>query len=610
MERTNLVVGTAGHVDHGKSTLVRHLTGVEPDRWDEERKRGLSIGLGYAALELAGVSISMIDVPGHSRFLPTMMQGAHAVDIAMVVVDAHEGWMPQTERHVAVLGALGTPTGFVVLTHVDRVGGTELAAVDGDVRSRVEGTFLESEVAAGPVPLFDGTTGAGAHEVLGKLHEVARRVGPHTGWLVEEGRPRLWVDRSFVLEGAGRVCTGTLTGGSLAVGDAVALESHTSGGGTARESKVASLQVHGGRVEVAHPGMRVGVRLGSRSPTPVVGDALVVPSQWECGAHLHAALAPLRGKGAPLQRRGYELVMGTARRTVELRRSPVVSSRLDDTATVDRIGGRGGRGDRDGWEPVRLHCTDSIAAIAPGDRFVVVDSSDAQPVAAGIVLAADQRIVRRGIEDLAGRFSALVDRDPAALAGVLVEQGGGQVAKSVVLGALGGLPGGTDERFALRGDDLVERGAVSDVESAQGARAQLLAVLGARLWKRHELHDALVAAGLSGALVQQTLNDGSLVSLERTATRAGTGRDNRDRARPATAVVLVGVETLRDFGRSIEQRLGGGPASLAELRDQLGLSRGDTLAVLEHFDRVGITRREGSLRVLGSQEADLEHTRR
>jgi selenocysteine-specific elongation factor len=208
------VIATAGHVDHGKSTLVRGLTGVEPDRFAEERRRGLTIDLGFAEMvSPSGVSIAFVDVPGHVRFIKNMLAGVGAVDTCLFVVAANEGWKPQSEEHLRILELVGVRRGVVVLTKIDVAGDDLVGLALAEVAESLAGSPLDrAEVVA-----VDATDGAGLEELRWALDRLVTAAPP----AVDRGRPRLWVDRSFAIRGAGTVVTGTLTDGPLAVGEQV-----------------------------------------------------------------------------------------------------------------------------------------------------------------------------------------------------------------------------------------------------------------------------------------------------------------------------------------------------------------------------------------------------
>jgi signal recognition particle receptor subunit beta len=264
------IVATAGHVDHGKSTLIQSLTGTDPDRWREEKERGLTIDLGFAHTTLpSGAGVSFIDVPGHVRFLKNMLAGVGAIDACVFVVAATEGWKPQSEEHLRILHLLGVRHGLIAMTKVGLVDRDwrELAIMD--IEEHVEGTFL---AGAQLVPV-DAPAGVGLHEVREALDRLIAKTPPAQ----DRQRPRLWIDRVFAAKGSGTVVTGTLTGGSVSTDDEL-LATGPSGQHTVR---VRSIQSHGLRSNTIGPGNRVALNLSGVSHEQLLrGDALVRPAQW------------------------------------------------------------------------------------------------------------------------------------------------------------------------------------------------------------------------------------------------------------------------------------------------------------------------------------------
>jgi selenocysteine-specific elongation factor len=250
-----LVLGTAGHVDHGKTTLVQALTGTWADRLPEERERGLTIALGYALLELpSGRRLSVVDVPGHERFVRTMVAGATGIDLFLLVVAADDGVMPQTLEHLAVLRALGVRDGVVAITKADVA---DPARAAGEVRE------LLGDVAIVPC---DARAGTGVHALVAALDVVSATLAPRAG---RPGPPVLHVDRSFTVAGRGAVVTGTLWSGALREGDRITVLP----GGT--DARIRGLEVHGAPVATAEAGQRVAVNLaGVRSRDVARGDVL------------------------------------------------------------------------------------------------------------------------------------------------------------------------------------------------------------------------------------------------------------------------------------------------------------------------------------------------
>jgi len=272
-----LTVGTAGHIDHGKTWLVRALTGKDTDRLPEERERGISIDLGYAPLDLPdGRRLSLIDVPGHERFVRNMVAGATGIDLFLLVIDAAEGARPQTHEHLAILGLLGIERGVVAVTKADAVDAETLELALEEARELVP----EAEVVA-----VSAKTGSGLDELRAALARCAD-VGADSDDL--SGPARLYVDRVFSLRGIGTVVTGTLWSGTIGEGDV--LRAEPSGRGV----RVRSVQVHEQRVERAEAGQRVALALpGVERGELRRGDALVTPATLRAGYRLDVALQEL-----------------------------------------------------------------------------------------------------------------------------------------------------------------------------------------------------------------------------------------------------------------------------------------------------------------------------
>jgi len=211
------VIGTAGHVDHGKSALVQALSGIDPDRWAEEKARGLTIDLGFAWCELpSGRAVSIVDVPGHERFIKNMLAGVGGINLALLVIAADEGVMPQTREHLDILDLLDVDRGIVALTKIDLVDEEWIALVEEEITELLAGTALAGSAIA-PVSAL---TGDGIEELRNRIDHAIDDLPP----IPDQGRPRMPIDRSFSISGFGAVVTGTLLDGELSVGDAVVVE--------------------------------------------------------------------------------------------------------------------------------------------------------------------------------------------------------------------------------------------------------------------------------------------------------------------------------------------------------------------------------------------------
>ena len=290
------VVATAGHVDHGKSTLIKALTGTDPDRLEEEKARGLTIDLGFAGTKLpSGRGVSFIDVPGHIRFLKNMLAGVGGVDACVFVVAATEGWKPQSEEHLRILSLLGISRGIVALTKVGQAGDELAELAQMEIAERTEGTFLEHAPVV-PVDAIDGIGMEALRDALDGMLDETPTAADHK-------RPRLWIDRVFAAKGAGTVVTGTLTGGMVRVEDPlVALP-----GG--HDVRIRALQSQYAERTKVGPGNRVAANLSGVSHDQLTrGDVLVRDGDWHLTSRVDASLQVLESLDRPVSRRGAHLL--------------------------------------------------------------------------------------------------------------------------------------------------------------------------------------------------------------------------------------------------------------------------------------------------------------
>ena len=353
------VVATAGHVDHGKSTLVKALTGTDPDRFAEEKARGLTIDLGFATTTLpSGAALSLVDVPGHVRFIKNMLAGVGAVDACLFVVAATEGWKPQSEEHLRILELLGVRHGVVALTKVGPADDDLVDLAHLEVEERVAGTFLEGA----PVVNTDAPTGVGLDNLRAALDDLLAA----TPTAVDHGRPRLWIDRAFSARGAGTVVTGTLTGGRLHTDDELAV--HPAGSPV----RVRSLQNHHAERDELPPGSRCAVNLVGVAHDEVVrGHVLVRSDQWHHTTVVDASLRVLDRLDHPVSRRGAHVVyLGSGEYPVRMR---ILGPDALDPGTEGAV---------------RIHLPEPLPLL-PGDRFVLRESGRAETVGGGEVLDVD-----------------------------------------------------------------------------------------------------------------------------------------------------------------------------------------------------------------------------
>ncbi|WP_377324187.1 selenocysteine-specific translation elongation factor [Pimelobacter simplex] len=442
------VVATAGHVDHGKSTLVRALTGIEPDRWAEERRRGLTIDLGYAWTTLPrGAHVAFVDVPGHQRFVGNMLAGLGPAPVVLFVVAADEGWRAQSDEHRDAVAALGIDRGVVALTRADRATPEQLAATRAQVAEGLAGTGL----ADAPVVAVSAVTRAGLPSLVAALEDVLTATPAPAA-----GRLRLWVDRSFSVAGAGTVVTGTLATGAIAVGDEVELLGRYG----ARAATVRRIESEGGHRDLAEPVRRVALNLRGPSADEVGrGDAVVAPGTWRTSALVDVRRT--RGPEGPLPEQ-LRLHVGTA--AVPVRVRPLGGAHL------------------------RLRLEHPLP-LALGDRLVLRDPGSGLVVGALVLDADPPELRRRG--DAARRAEALASRGPDGdLAAEVARRGAVPVARLRLLGLLA--PDAAEPPAGV----LAEQGWWVDATSCAGWADRL-----ARAVADHHEHDPL-AVGLSRGAVR------------------------------------------------------------------------------------------------------------
>jgi selenocysteine-specific elongation factor len=621
----NLVIGTAGHVDHGKSSLVLALTGTDPDRLAEEKRRGMTIELGFAAWTLpSGERVGVVDVPGHQRFVRTMVAGAQGIDLVLLVVAADEGVMPQTREHLAICGLLGARDGVVALTKRD--------LVDDDVltlaRAEVEEVIAASPLRGAPVVACSSLTGEGLDE-LGRTVEAALARAPAR---VDRGRPRLFVDRAFALPGFGPIVTGTLETGALHTGEEVSILP------SGLRARIRGLERHGERLERLDPGGRTAVNLAGVERAQLGrGMAVVLPAAMQPAQRLDAALEVLADAPSGVRHNATVAVhLGTAE----------VSARvwLLEGAEIEPGGA--------GYAQLQL---EAPLVAAPGDRLVVRRPSPQATLGGGVVLDAAPRRHRRRdprVADALGRLRAgglrellleLLSRqrlgaEPAALTRTA---GAGRREVDAELAGLGDelvrlgrrlltrerweelraasaaalaayhdaeplrpgmpreewrsrlrIPGplAADVVHRLRGERALEesggclalpgRGrSVSD--AAQRAAEAVLALLSERGLDPPAMAE-LRAAGLTPPLLRMLLDDGRAVRLSGDVVLAG----------PVFAGLRARVEEhLRVHGE----------ATVAQIRDAVGATRRVVVPLLETLDAGRVTVRVGDVRRLRSR---------
>ena len=340
------VIGTAGHVDHGKSTLVKALTGIDPDRFPEEKAREMTIDLGFAWMALpSGREVSIVDVPGHERFIKNMLAGVGAIDLALLIVAADESVMPQTREHLAILDILQITRGLVVVTKTDLVDEELVELVKAEVEDTLQGTSFEGCPMVG----VSAYTGDGLEELKATMDSIL----DETDARQDLGRPRLPIDRCFTIPGFGTVVTGTLIDGTLTVGQEIELA------GSGQRARVRGLQSHKTKVDATDPGVRLAVNLSGLSKDEVErGEILTIPGWLKPTYRLDARLRMVKNAPNPLKHnQGVTFHLFTSEASARVRL-------LD----ADRL-----TAGQEGW--VQLLLADPLPVVK-GDFFVIRSSED------------------------------------------------------------------------------------------------------------------------------------------------------------------------------------------------------------------------------------------
>jgi selenocysteine-specific elongation factor len=635
----DVIVGTAGHIDHGKTALVKALTGVDADRLPEEKQRGITIDLGFAEMQIDDVRIGFVDVPGHERFVKNMLAGASGIDVVLLVIAADEGVMPQTREHFDICRLLHISSGVIALTKTDLVDDETLELARLDVAELVEESFLENA----PVFPVSSRTAAGIAELKSGLAKAATKVSRENNIY----EPRLAVDRSFSVKGFGAVVTGTLAAGQIDEGNELELLP------VQRDVRVRGLQTHGKQVKIARSGQRTAVNLGGIGHDEIErGMVLAKPGSLAITQVFDADVEVLGDAARSLRsRQRVRVHLGTAEVLARV-------SVLNEMQSIEP----GSRG------LVQFRLESPVAA-AHGDRFIVRSYSPQRTIAGGVVL--DPLAHKHRRREFEGVASTLVDL-------VRASNGGGNLAEVFVRmsGEKGLNVNDLRARSALRADvlsDLIER-SVADgrVVNADGVlitkpifgRLQTATVEAA---EKHHSSDKL-SRGLPKELLRERVFKHAGAEVFRAVIgeleRAGKIRVEQDvikvashemQLSPAEKIVHdrlsaiyenAGLEapklddalTLATAGSSLDQRSArkvfqlfvnsgelvsvtneyyfsakaleelttklrdharssGDPTiDVAKFKDIAGLSRKYAIPLLEYFDRTRVTRRVGDKR--------------
>jgi len=638
----DLILGTAGHIDHGKTSLVKALTGIDCDRLPEEKARGITIDIGFAILDLGEFRLGIVDVPGHERFVKNMLAGATGIDLAVLVVAADDSVMPQTREHLEILGLLGLRHGLIALTKSDLVDETTREVVELEIRELVQGSFFEHA----PIIRTSAQTGEGIDELKNAIAEICRHVEARTGkeWF------RMAIDRSFIVQGHGTVVTGSVTAGNLRVGDEVEWLPKR------ERVRVRSLQNHDQAVEEVHRGMRAAINLAGVHHEDVIrGQELATPGYLQPSRVLTVRLHCLADMKRPIKHRmPLRFHLGTAEIMGNV-------SLLD----CDRI-------EPGQWGLAQLFLEEPATATW-GQPFVIRESSATQTLGGGQVLQPVAKKIRRRHLEILERIERLWSGNAEERALTVAWFGS---FTGFVLGDLVRDANISPEESQALVDKLKARGELVEVATSRARSTLLHADMVRELEERilqalARLHEEfpLMSAhdrqkvqsqldyvgddALVHATVERLLQHKKLIGDLRRIARAdfkpklsGNQRKLKDKLvaayqearfqppEPASFAnqaggnaaslkdlldvcvaeglliqiaddVYLHADAEADMRRTIQDKLTAGSSlTVAEIRDLLGTTRKYAIPLCEYLDRTGVTRREGDLRFLARQGAD------
>lgn len=585
---TTHTVATAGHVDHGKSTLVRALTGTDPDRFAEERERGMTIDLGFAFCSLSsGRRVGFVDVPGHIRFIKNMLAGVGAVQSCLFVVAADDGWMPQSEEHLRILELLGISEAVVALT--------KAAAVDDarrvEAREQVAHHLATSTLASAEIVEVDALAGIG----LGALGEALERLLDRLGPPADSGRARLWLDRVFAAKGAGTVVTGSLAGGAIRLGDEVSAVPGAPPSFRPLAARVRAIQTDGVALEVAAPGSRVALNLvGPERRQLARGQALVHPGHFEPSATFDVSLQVLAALGHDVARRGaYQFHAGSAQLPASLRLLGASALSPGELGAA------------------RLHLPVPLPLL-PGDRYVLRESGRGETVGGGEVLDVDpvlpaararpdrsvERVVReRGFVDPA-RLERLTGERRAANLGRFVAD---EAAIAVIASRL-------SERLAAAGGLGIELSALDERERAVLERLEGAVVEKGKAMAKAAADDGIAELGVGPYLAALRATP---FSPPEPRSAGVSDAALRELVRRGLVVASSGCwfakEAIVEAAAAVRALLERAPegVTVSAVREALGTSRKYALPLLGALDSLGATRRREDRRVAGPRLDEL-----
>jgi len=632
------VIGTAGHVDHGKSTLISALTGVHPDRLKEEQEREMTIELGFGWLTLPdGEEIGIVDVPGHRDFIGNMLAGVGGIDAVVLVIAADEGVMPQTKEHLAILDLLQIPTGMIALTKTDLVPDAEwLDLVESDIRESLQNTVLQDA----PFVRISSKDGTGLENLLETLTNLLKEKPAR----LDLGRPRLPIDRAFSIAGFGTVVTGTLADGNLSIGDEVlVLPSEQRG-------RVRGLQTHKKKEEISVPGSRTAVNISGISLEDIRrGEVVTKPGQYEMTRRLDARFRLLDDISQPLKHNTEVKLFVGASETI---------------AILRLLGAEMLNPGEEAW--IQLELRDPIITVR-GDRYILRRPSPAETLGGGVIIDHQPKgRHKRFDERIIEKLTSLAEGSPADVLYEASLANGADTLKNLTRDArleeadakeaieelfsegklftLATPPSKNDASYnpdsfviaTTHWDALKERALNmvkayhenfplrrgiprEELKSKLKVKTKLFNAMIENLLKTEDFDDAYRSVQLPGHRItfgraEQAQISGLMRRFEQNPFSPPTVKVSIEEIGEEIFNALLALEELvqlsaevvfrkSDYEKSIEMLRGylakNDKITVADARDLYGTSRRYVLALLEHLDTTGVTKREGDYRVLG-----------
>ena len=625
-----LTIGTAGHIDHGKSSLVKALTSIDPDRLPEEKERGMTIDLGFAWFAIpSGETVGIVDVPGHKQFVHNVIPGLFGIDAVLLVVAADDGWMPQTEEHLRILDLLGIRHGIVVLNKVDMASDPEwLALVEKDIAARLAGTSLEGS----PVMRVSARSGQGIAELKQAVAGLSAKLTPRQ----DIGKPRLPVDRVFVIKGSGVVVTGTLSQGVLSTGEDVVIVPSGLG------SRIRSLESYKKETQKAEPGSRVAVNIaGAKREEVKRGDIIVASAQYAPSSrNIDVDLKLLADAGAPLKNMAEVLVY------------------METRELLGRVVLLGTKMLKPGEScPAQLRFQEDAAAFT-GERFIVRQQSPAKTIGGGVIL--DPLASKFKLAEIPARLALLEKRRSLNLDDLLLAEMeklrfaetktlladslftqveiSGHIKhlvsqKKLVQAGIYTVDGGVWADASARLLSSVEKELAADTLKQGVSQAALQGAFGLPRDVSDMLVQQMVSAGKLArqedalslprsrpalSKQQETLRTAVLNLFSKTPSSPPALKDITAELPSAVPVarymikqgelvelpdgILLEAAQFQKIQAEVMNILKqNGRITIQDLNQRFGFSRKYTVPLLTHFDRIGITRREGDVRVAGKK---------